>query len=73
MHNIDFDPLTHRVSMPLETFLGVIRDAGKSSEEREEEPTTEQEEVPCPNCKKSTAYHGQHFNGHDYGCKWVPR
>ncbi len=72
MHNIDFDPITHRVSMSLETFLGVIRDAGKPSEE-EEESSVEQQEVPCPNCKKGTAYYGQHFNGRDYGCKWMPR
>ncbi len=51
MHNIDFDPFTHRVSMPLETFLGVIRDAGKPEKAVVEPPA-------CGNTKPHAAHNG---------------
>ncbi len=63
MHNIDFDPITHRVSMSLETFLAVIRDAGKPSAPADAKPA-----VACTNCGAYVMDAGEHVNSRGYMC-----
>ncbi len=73
MHNIDFDPITHRVSMPLETFLSVIRDAGKLPPSADEASSDEEPPAPppiCPNCRKPVTYPDDHRNDSSYGCRY---
>ncbi len=63
MHNIDFDPITHRVSMSLETFLGVIRDAAAIPAPADAEGLT------CGNCQEPIRQAGQHRDGNNYACQ----